>query len=629
MKTKKIILFGIFVVLFGACQNFLDPYPNGNYDSEALWNYQNLVQGLIGWCYDQVNSNVRNYNDNEGAYLDGATDDGVLTTTTHVMRRYALNTMTTGSDPFATYWDRDYRAIYNCNLFLKDRRGYNTKFMKDTHFNDLTKNRLQGEAFALRAWFEWDLLQKFGGEGTDGRMLGFPIITKVFGVNDVVNVARSSYDTCVLQIIRDCDSAYKYLPIAHRDFLTPTGDRNYAGGKYWGRFDGISTKAIKALVYLTWASPRFNPTNDIGRYDSAAANAIKVINFKLTKDNVTNGFTPLAGVAWTNPNSPEIVMTTRYNSGNLGMERMFYPGGFGGSSTGDLGATQELVDAFPMANGYPITYPDTSVSHYHADKPYVGRDPRFYANIFYNQVVAKLNNTGAAMYTFGMWNPGLNATDVGADAAGSKSTNTRSNYYIKKYVFMGWSPTAASPATAAHSKFLIRWGHMLLTFAEAANKVDGPNGVAKYGMSARTAIQYLRARKTYDNTNGLCPAVPGAPDAYLVAQAAAGADAFDAVIRNERRLETCFEGTRFYDLRRWTTGVDKGQGNWEAMINTPVHKPLITKTSATPTFTYDLSYSTGNEIETRNFPSPYNPIPYSEMLRMDKLIQNKGWTSWE
>jgi hypothetical protein len=326
MKTKKIILFGIFVVLFGACQNFLDPYPNGNYDTEMIWQYQNLVQGLIGYCYDQVNSNVRNYNDNEGAFFDGATDDGVLTNTTHVMRRYALNTMTTGQDPFATYWDRDYRAIYNCNLFLKDRRGYNTPFLKDPHFNDLLKNRLQGEAFALRAWFFWDLLQKFGGKGTDGRMLGFPIITQVYGANDVVNVARSSYDTCVMQIIRDCDSAYKYLPIAHRDYLVPANDRAWAGGKYWGRFDGISTRAIKALVYLQWASPRFNPGNDLARYDSAAANAYKVINFKMTKDVVagnTNSFSPVAGVSWTNPNSAEIVMCTRYNTGNTSMERMF------------------------------------------------------------------------------------------------------------------------------------------------------------------------------------------------------------------------------------------------------------------------------------------------------------------
>jgi starch-binding outer membrane protein, SusD/RagB family len=611
MKTKIILVFGVLVVLLASCQSFLDTYPNGNYDDELLWENQQLVQGLIGWCYDQVNSNVRNYNDNEGAYLDGATDDAVLTNSTNTLRRYALNTMTTGNDPFQTYWDRNYKAIRNCNLFLKDRRGYNTKYvMTNPYWNPLVRNRLQGEAFALRAWFEWDLLMKFGGKGTDGRMLGFPIVTQVFGANDVVDVARNTYDECVAQILADCDSAYKYLPIAHRDYLVPVaGDRVYAGGKYWGRFDGISMKALKSMVYLTWASPRFNTGNVVARWDSAASNAMKVINFKMTVDVVSgnaNSFSPTAGVVWTNPNSAEIVMTTRYNTGNTSMERMFYPGGFGGSSNGELGATQELVDAFPMANGYPITDP---ASKYDPANPYAGRDPRFYANIFYNQAQAKLNNTGAVMYTFSNWNAGLDVNDIGADAAGTKPNNSRTNYHIKKFVFMGWNPTASSPATTTHSKFLIRWTHMVLNFAEAANHVTKNPNVALYGKTPKEMIKMLRVRKTYDNTNGM-----SATDPYLDAQTTEAA--FDALVKNERRIETCFEGMRFYDLRRWSTDL--------SLINKPVHGALITKTTATPTFTYKLD----NEVEKRLFPSPYNPIPYNEMMRMSKLVQNEGWTSW-
>lgn len=611
MRTKKLIGISLIVVFLVSCQKFLDTYPNGNYDDQLLWKNQQLVQGLIGWCYDQVNSNVRNYNDNEGAYFDGATDDAVLTNSTHVFRRYALNAMPTSLDPFQTYWDRDYRAIRNCNMFLKDRRGYNTKFVFNAKWNDMVRNRLQGEAFALRAWFQLDLLQKFGGKGTNGQMLGFPIVKEVYETNDVVNLARNTYDECVAQILADCDSAYKYLPIAHRDYLVPiVADRVYAGGKYWGRFDGISTRAMKALVYLTWASPRFNSGNVAARWDSAASNAKKVIDFKMTVDAVGgNSFNPTAGVVWTNPNSPEIVMTTRYNTGNTSMERMFYPGGFGGSSNGELGATQELVNSFPMANGYPITDP---LSLYNPANPYAGRDPRFYSIIFHNQAQAKLNNTGALMYVFNNWNTGLSDSDIGADAAGTKPTNSRTNYHIKKYIFMGWNPTASSPATAPHSKFLIRWSHMVLAFAEAANHVTRDPNIALYGMTPKAAIKMLRVRKTYDNTNGL-----PASDPYLDAQSSE--TAFDALIKNERRIETCFEGTRFYDLRRWTTDA-----NWKTVINQPVHGANITKSSATPTFSYDLNF----EIEKRDFASPYNPIPYNEIMRMSKLVQNDGWQSW-
>jgi hypothetical protein len=530
------------------------------------------------------------------------------------MRRYAVNSMTTSQDPFATYWDRDYRSIRNCNLFLKDRRGYNTKFLTNSHWNDLMKNRLQGEAFALRAWFEWDLLQKFGGKGTDGQMLGFPIVTEVYGATDVINLARNTYDECVKQIISDCDSAWKYLPIAHRDYLVPiVADRVYAGGKYWDRLDGITSRAIKAMVYLTWASPRFNPANDIARWDSAAANAKKVIDFKMTVDAVGgNSFTPTAGVVWTNPNSPEIVFSTRYTGNatdNMRMEKLLYPGGFQG--TASVGATQELVDAFPMANGRPITDP---LSLYDPANPYAGRDPRFYSSIFYNNANAYRNNNATPaniMYTFENWNE----PTPGKDAGGTKSDNNRTNYYIKKYVFMGWNPTDASISSVTHSKFCVRWAHMVLTFAEAVNHVTHDPNTALYGMTPKAAIKLLRVRKTYDNANGL-PAV----DPYLDAQATAGEAAFDALVKNERRIETCFEGMRFYDLRRWTTDA-----NWQSVINKAVHGAYITRVAGPPvTYTYNMNWM----VEERNFPSPYNPIPYSEMLRMSKLVQNDGWLSW-
>jgi starch-binding outer membrane protein, SusD/RagB family len=618
MKTKKLLIFGFIALIASSCVDYLEPYPQGNYDSEQIWEYQEHVQGLIGYTYDLVNSNTRNYTDNEGIYLEGATDNAVLTSTTHVMTRYSQNSMTTNQDPFTTYWNRDYKGMYNVNLFLKDRRGYNTRFVLNPTWNNLVRRRLQGEAFALRAWFQWDLLQKFGGKGLNGEMLGYPIVLEPLDPTQEINLARNTYDECVSQILADCDSAYKYLPIAHRDFLVPNAsDRVYAGGKYWGRFDGISTRAIKAMVYLTWASPRFNPGNDISRWDSAAANAIKVINFKMTVDNISSGnsFRPQNPVVWTNPNSPEIIIATRYNSGNDAIERALYPGGFQGN--GVIGATQELVDAFPMANGYPI---DHDSSGYDLANPYANRDPRFYSVIFYNnRPVYRNNNPTPAnlMYTFENWDTGPNG--AGKDAAGVTPSNSRTNYHIKKFIFAGlnWAD-GTKTNRQPHSKFLIRWTHMLLTFAEAANKVAGPTDAAKYGMSAQTAIQYLRARKTYDNANGISPAVPGTPDAYLAEAAAAGTAAFDALVRNERRIETCFEGLRFYDLRRWTTDAD-----WSTVINAPVHGASITQVDES-TFTYESRI-----VANRTFPSPYNPIPYAEMLRMDKLIQNDGWDTWK
>ena len=501
MKTTKLLIIGFILIMISSCKDYLEPWPNGNYDSENMWDYQNLVQGLINRCYDNIGEgsgggSTRNYNTNEGVFLDGVTDDAVITSSTNVMRRYALNSMTTSQDPFQGYWDRDYRSIMEVNTFLKDRKGYNTRYMIKDLWNNQVRTRLQGEAFALRAYFEWDLLQKFGGMA-GGTMLGFPIVLEPLDPTADIDIPRNTYDECVAQILADCDSAMKYLPLAHRDFIYPSGtDLTFLGGKYWNRFDDMAVNAIKANVYLTWASPRFNPGNLVARWDSAAKISKKIIDFKLTVDQIAsnNSFRPLNAVVFTNPNSPEIVFSTRYNTGNTAMERLFYPGGFQGN--GEVGATQELVNSFGMANGYPINDPANRGNYNPAD-PYANRDPRFYSVIFHNNATAKRLSNSSVMYTFQNANEGV---ALGKDAAGARSDNSRTNYHVKKFVYMAVNFSDATVVSAPHSKFLFRWSHFVLAFAEAANHVTGNPNTALYGLTPRDAIKYMRQRRTYDGS---------------------------------------------------------------------------------------------------------------------------------
>jgi hypothetical protein len=600
MKTNKILLLAGILALFSACSKYLDPYPNGDYSTDEIWKYQNMVQGLVGSCYDNM---PWNYDDNEGVFLDVATDDAVSTDPGRNTRRMAVGSLTNGNDFFLTYWDRDYRSIRQVNLFLKDRRGFNTKFLIQANVDSVVRYRLQGEAFGLRAWFYWDLLQKFGGKGIGkGQMLGVPIILEPIVIGEVTNLSRNTYDQCVNQIIADCDSAIKYLPIAHRDFLvTNPSFLNYAGGRYWGRLDGITMKAIKSNVYLTWASPLFNSSNDLTRWEKAAQYAKEVMDFKINVDGArTGGFKKDNAVNWLDPNSGEIVFSARYSSGNDAMERLFYPGGFQGY--GAIGATQELVDAFPMMNGYPIS---DSRSLYNPKDPYANRDPRFYSNIFYNMAQAKRITTNGVMYTFENWANG------GKDAVGAVPTNSLTNYHIKKYVYMGLNWSDASVNRQPHTKMFIRWTHMVLNFAEAANKVVGPTDAAKFGLSAKEAMSYLRTRKTYDGA----ALYTTATDLYLN-EVSSDAAKFNDFVKNERRIETCFEGKRFYDLRRWSTNLTE--------LNKSVHKADIQK-NTDGTFTYDLT----KEAEVRTYKSEYLPIPYNEVLRMSNLEQNEGWTDWK
>jgi len=598
MNTPKILLTGLLLaILLGACKDYLDPYPNGNRSEDDVWKYPEMAQGLIGQVYEYIPTN---YNNNESAYLDCATDNAVSTSTTRDIRKLAVGAITTGQDPVRTYWDRNYKAIFLCNTFLKDNRGFNLRYLVDPHLDSLVRYRLQGEAYALRAWFQWDLLQKFGGKSLDGNLLGFPIITEPADISSNLNWGRNTYEECVNQILADCDSAYKYLPIAHRDYLVENLAKQsaYAGSRYWGRIDGITTRAIKSLVYLTWASPRFNPEKDMTRWEMAAKYAKEVMDFKLTVDNVKNGFNPITAINWVNPQFPGIIWVSRYSTGNDAMERMFYPGSFQGNGT--MGATQELVDAFPMKNGYPITDPR---SGYDPQDPYKDRDPRFYSTIFHNAAAAvRISGAKDTMFVFETF-------EGGKDAPGTRPDNSRTGYHIKKFVYMGLNWSDNSIDRQRHSNFLIRWAHMVLTFAEAANQVVGPTDNAKFGISAKEAITYLRTRRTEGNKGGILI------DPYLNEVAAAGKEEFDKFIRNERRIETCFEGMRFYDLRRWETPVEE--------LNKPVHGIQIDK-NEDGSLKYQIV-----EIEPRSYQSPYLPIPYDEMLRMSKLEQNEGWESWK
>ena len=120
MKTKILSILTILALSIGACTDYLDPYPNGDRSDEDIWKYPEMAQGLVGQAYDYLS---RNYNDNEGAYLDCATDNAVATSTSSDIQNIAVGSWTISNDPFADYWNRDYRGIASVNRFLETAKG--------------------------------------------------------------------------------------------------------------------------------------------------------------------------------------------------------------------------------------------------------------------------------------------------------------------------------------------------------------------------------------------------------------------------------------------------------------------------------------------------------------------------
>ena len=81
------------------------------------------------------------------------------------------------------------------------------------------------------------------------------------------------------------------------------------------------------------------------------------------------------------------------------------------------------------------------------------------------------------------------------------------------------------------------------------------------------------------------------------------------LIRNERRLELCFENIRFHDLRRWNAdlteaaqGVNISRGSGGRLTYTPI------------------------QVEERSYQPymVYGPIPYNDVLNFG-FVQNQGW----
>lgn len=257
-----------------------------------------------------------------------------------------------------------------------------------------------------------------------------------------------------------------------------------------------------------------------------------------------------------------------------------YPPSLNGK--GRINPTQNLVDAFPAANGYPIS---DARSEYDAANPYANRDPRLAQYIIYNG--ATEGPSSKTIYTGSQ-----EGTDDGINA---KDNSTRTGYYLKKLLNM--KVNCSSTSTTKVNKYTprLRYTEFFLDYAEAANEAWGPKNDNGHGYSAYDVIKAIRHRA-------------GLTDDTYLDECAESKDKMRALIRNERRLELCFEGFRFWDLRRWNdiAGMNQAaQGiDWNGSESTLLPA-----------------------VENRAYQDYmiYGPIPYSETLKFNLLYQNKGW----
>jgi hypothetical protein len=135
----------------------------------------------------------------------------------------------------------------------------------------------------------------------------------------------------------------------------------------------------------------------------------------------------------------------------------------------------------------------------------------------------------------------------------------------------------------------------LLGYAEAQNEAVGPD------QSVYDAVNAIRARVNLPNlTAGLTQA-----------------QMRDA-IRQERRVEFCYENKRFYDIIRWRIA--------HQVLSNDLHGMKITNTvPANNSGVWQYEVVPLNHPHTFNMKQYLHPIPQPVIAQNTKLIQNPGY----
>ena len=579
-----------------SCDDLFEPAIENHLGFDYAYEHPDYADNVLGNAYTRLPNGSYSFN-------DVATDDAVSNDVSNSYRKMTgIDSWTSSSNPIET-WRNCRAAIQYINLFLAnvDKVNWNS----NETVRDMYHQRYVGEARGLRALFMYYLLRAHGGYDDQGNLLGVPIVLEPTTVSSDFNAleVRASYADCMKQLIEDAEEAIRVLPVDYKDTDNETETVNCFGKTYTvtkatynrvlgtnfaGRFSGRIARAVLAQAALMAASPAFANGSGV-TYEQAAKYAKNVLDLNGGVSGIDTD-----GLEWyADPNMkdleggdcPKEVMWRTEKSNNNDLEADNYPPSIYGK--GRINPTQNLVDAFPAANGYPIA---NAKSGFDAENPYANRDPRLAKYIIFNGQTA---GSGSSVINTQADNS-ANLDGLNKDV----SKSTRTGYYMKKLLRQDINLDPNVNSKQNHYTARIRYTELYLDYAEAANEAYGPTGGS--GFSAYDVIKAIRQRAGIKDENGQDPYLESIKN---------DKDKMRELIRNERRIELCFEGFRFWDLRRWKLDITE-EAKGVSITNVGAGKKYETIS-----------------VEKRNFKENgyYGPVPYDQILNFPSLAQNKGW----
>lgn len=560
MKIKYIVFsLTVFLLAMGSCKEALNMAPEGKLSYDDVFADNDKVGAFLNSCYAELpaKGNVYYYNcRGPVAWSDETWDaDAEAEPTLRSASLYnggasaASHPITDGNNGSnnALFWSRYWAGIRNCALFI-------SRIETATVNNEDDRERWNAEAHLLRAFYYSELLKWYGSS--------LPIVREPYSyTDDFTTLTKPSYYEVVKFIIEDCD-----FVLAVPDRIMPW--RITSPGEA-GRFPKALAEAIKSQMILFAASPLNNAGNNYWEEAYTVTKAslanLKAKGYALY-NTVNFPATYLAANAYLGSNAASAIYSeyfctaAEYSETPVDKETIYqYKASVGASYC--LGATtqyktgecpsQESVDAYETIDGQPIlnlanpylddqhTQPNYNTANtlYNPANPYVNRDPRFYASIYYNgsrrycywpfaEAATSYENFPAPVGTrIRIIATYINEPQTGID--GTSRRLTRTGYYLRKFRH----PTAGVnnvDVNAANPKFY-RLGEAVLNFAEAAAE-------AGHLPEAFTAVNEIRTRA----------GMPDLPSTLTKSE-------LILRIHAERRVELAFEENRYFDIRRWST----------------------------------------------------------------------------
>jgi len=589
MINKRIIALIAWAtgsIIFSSCQKVLDVQNLGQVGETTAWSDPSSINVLVNYIYTicEPDNFAKGFSGTglPGAfrYAEGVVADEARPSITYIGRTNGLNNGLSFNLDRCPFWEWNYGAIRQCNDFLeKINKNYvlpagaiQTKIDQ--------RNAMIGQVQFFRAYEYWRMVEIYGG---------VPIVDKVLNAGDsALYNPRNSQEECFQFIINNLKTAASLLPLKY-------------SGTDVGRITKGAALALLSRILLFRASPMYNSSN--AQYWKDASDAAKAV-MDLGVYSLYDKF----GRWFFDKTNPENIWQINFIQAKRehGWDAANFPNSVAIGDAVGACPSEELVEAFPMANGKAITDP---LSGYDPTDPYINRDPRLKATVLCNgdtlagvQPIWSYVSSGSNTPTNYMY------TIDGYEQPYSTSTG----YFMNKAMdarLVQASPRIYNYGIGSYSDWIeIRYAEVLMNYAEAENELGNIN-------NAYTQLIAIRQRA----------GIQAGADGNYGIPSGLTQDGMRAFIQNERFIEFAFENKRYWDLRRWKLAG--------TILNRPTHSMKITKLTNTPRTANGSDYSFQVVINDNDVTYPpsfqdkfyFLPLPQDQLLLNPRMDQNPLW----